>query len=282
MQIRQQGEQIGAEITGVDVTSLDDKGFAPIREAWLRYGVIAVRGQQLEIPDFLSYSARFGHVAEHPTTSTRHAQYPQLTVMGINKFDAKGKLIPSIYARGGHNFHTDGPYEDIPYMATQLYAVAIPSRDGDTYFSSMYAAYDAMPARLKTLLEGRRAAYGFSEKGTMKSLNEADKNRVVKMHLITPVHPETGRRSLYFDPGKIRYVEGLEGPQSDDIIAELQELMIQPGAGYTHKWQAGDVVIWDNRCLVHKAAADYPPDEDRIHWRVSILDPKLMARAAAE
>ena len=96
------------------------------------------------------------------------------------------------------------------------------------------------------------------------------------------VHSETGRKSLYFDPGKILYIDGLEQQQSDDLIDDLTERMIQPGAEYSHQWRAGDIVIWDNRCLVHKAAGDYPPDQDRIHWRVSIKEPAAVSSAAAE
>ena len=96
------------------------------------------------------------------------------------------------------------------------------------------------------------------------------------------VHSETGRKSLYFDPGKILHIEGLEQQQSDDLIDDLTERMIQPGAEYRHKWRVGDIVIWDNRCMVHKAAGDYPPEEDRIHWRVSIKEPMVGSRVAAE
>src|SRR5215475_9692096 len=83
---------------------------------------------------------------------------------------------------------------------------------------------------------------------------------------------ETGRKGLYFDPGKILRIEGLEKPESDDLIEELTERMIQPEGEYRHRWRRGDVVIWDNRCSYHKAAGDYPPEEDRIHWRVSIKE----------
>jgi taurine dioxygenase len=84
------------------------------------------------------------------------------------------------------------------------------------------------------------------------------------------MHPETGRTLLYFDPRKILRIEGLEDEESDAIIEEMRGFMVQPPCQYRHKWRKGDVVIWDNRCSYHKAAGDYPPEEDRIHWRVSI------------
>ena len=80
------------------------------------------------------------------------------------------------------------------------------------------------------------------------------------------------RASMYFDPGKILYIEGLPADESDAVIDELAGYMVQPHGHYRHRWRKGDIVIWDNRCSYHKAAGDYPPEEDRIHWRVSIKD----------
>lgn len=283
LQIRSMGPNIGGEVTGVDVKQLDDDGFAPIYAAWLKYGVIAVRDQQLEIDDFLRYSRRFGDIALHPSKSTRHPDYPEITVLGTDKFDLDGKLIDAVYRRGGFGFHTDGAYDEVPFKATQLYALAVPSRGGNTHFASMYMAYDALPDRLKTLLEGRKGAYIYSSsKVAQQLLNEEDRDWTPVLHPLFRTHRETGRTSLYFDPGKIVYIDGLEEQQSADVIAELAELMIQPEAEYSHEWRAGDIVIWDNRCLVHKAAGDYPPEEDRIHWRVSIADLAAGSRAAAE
>jgi taurine dioxygenase len=283
LQVRPMGPNIGGEITGVDVKKLDDASFALIYKAWLKYGVIVVRDQDLEIADFIQYSKRFGHVADHPSKSTRHPDHPELTMLGINKFDANGNLIKSIYGRGASGFHTDGAYEEDKFKATQLYAIAIPSTGGDTHFSSMYMAYEALPQRLKTLLDGRKAGYAYGgSKGAMALLNEEDRGRAPAAHSMTPVHPETGRKSLYFDPGKIRYIEGFDGPQFDDMVVELREFMLQPDAQYTHNWRVGDIVIWDNRCLVHKAGGDYPPKEDRIHWRVSVQEFSVGAQVAAE
>lgn len=284
LKIEPMGPYTGALITGVDVKTLDDAGFAPLYETWLKYGVIVVRDQELEIEDFLRYSRRFGHVVPHPSKSTRHPDHPDLTVLGTNKFDADGKLIEAVYKRGGASYHTDGAYDEVPFKATQLYAIAIPSRGGNTHFSSMYPAYDALPERLKTLLEGRRGAFtygGRKHAHAAQLLNPEDRDHAPAFHPLLRVHPETGRTSLYFDPGKINYIEGLEKQQSDEVIDELTQRMIVPEAEYSHPWRVGDIVIWDNRCMVHKAAGDYPPEEDRIHWRTSIKDSLAGSRVAA-
>ncbi len=283
LKIRAMGKHIGGEVSGVDVKQLDDDGFAPIYAAWLKYGVIVVRDQQLEIDDFLRYSRRFGHISLHPSKSTRHPDYPEITMLGTNKFDSDGKLIEAVYRRGGHGFHTDGAYEKVPFKATQLYALAIPSSGGNTHFASMYMAYDALSDRLKSLLEDRKGAYIYSSSAEARELlNAEDRDWTPVLHPMIRTHPETGRRSLYFDPGKIVRIDGMEKQQSADVIAELADLMIQPDAEYSHEWRVGDIVIWDNRCLVHKAAGDYPPEEDRIHWRVSIAESTDGSRAAAE
>lgn len=283
LKIRPMGPNTGGEITGVDVKQLDDAGFAPIYEAWLKYGVTVVRGQELEIEDFLRYSRRYGFIVPHPSKSTRHPDYPEITVLGIDKFDADGKLNQAIYRRGAEGFHTDGAYDEAPFKATQLYSLATPSTGGNTNFASMYMAYDALPARLKERLEGLRGAYIYSSRKVSRMLlNEEDRDHAPVLHPLIRTHSETGRTSLYFDPGKIVYVDGLEAQDSDDLIADLTERMIQPDAGYSHQWRVGDIVIWDNRCLVHKAAGDYPPEEDRIHWRVSIKEQLGGSRVAAE
>ncbi len=272
MQINRLGQQIGAEILDVDVKNLDAETFGIIYQTWLDHNVIAVRDQELEIDDFLHYSRRFGRIVPHPSKSTRHPDYPELTLLGINKFDADGKLNQAVYGRGSENWHTDGAYEEQPFKATQLYALAIPSVGGDTLFASMYAAYEALPERLKDKLEGRQGAFTYGGRSEHSSalLNPEDRDWMPQYHPIIRTHPETRRKGLYFDPGKILRIEGLDPAESDDLIEELGEHMIQPEAQYRHQWRKGDIVIWDNRCSYHRAAADYPPKEDRIHWRVSI------------
>jgi taurine dioxygenase len=277
IEVHRLGPQIGAEVRGIDVRALDDAGFAVVYRAWLDSNVLVVRDQGLQIEDFLRYSRRFGVVLPHPSKTTRHPDYPEITLLGVNKFGPDGALDMAIYRRGAEGWHTDGAYDQEPFKATQLYALAVPSRGGDTHFASMYAAYDALPELLKRRLDGVRGAftYGGRRKATAL-LNEEDRDWTPVFHPIIRTHPETGRKGLYFDPGKILRIEGLDERESDLMIEELTGRMIQPEAEYRHKWRKGDVVIWDNRCSYHKAAGDYPPEEDRIHWRVSIKE-----RAAA-
>ena len=274
VQIRKVGPLIGVEVSGVDIRALDDAGFAAIYRAWLESNVLVVTGQALTIHEFLAYSRRFGVVSPHPSKSTRHPVVPEITELGTGKFNADGSLNQAIYRRGAEGWHTDGAYDDIPFKATQLFALAIPDTGGDTLFASGYAAYDAMPQRLKQRLEGVNGAFTYGGRTKAQALlNPEDRDRAPALHPIIRTHGETGRKSMYFDPGKILYIQGAEPAESDDLIGELTELMIQPDGQYRHKWRVGDVVIWDNRCSYHKAAGDYPPEQDRIHWRTSIKEP---------
>ena len=283
MEIRQLGPQIGVEVRGVDVKTMDDDAFGRIYQAWLDHNVMCVRGQDLTIPDFIRYSERFGPVTPHPSKSTRHPEVPEITMLGINKFDADGKLNDAIYRRGAEGWHTDGAYNQQPFKATQLFALAVPTRGGDTLFANGYAAYAALPERLKRRLDGVMGAFSYGgRRGRSALLDKEDQDWKPVFHPIIRTHPETGRKSLYFDPGKIVDIVGCERAESDALIAELKGYMIQPNAEYRHKWRKGDIVIWDNRCSYHKAAGDYPPEEDRIHWRVSINDYGVEAREAAE
>jgi putative 2-oxoglutarate oxygenase len=273
MEVRRLGPQIGAEIQGVDVKALDDASFAVIYRAWLDYNVVVVPGQELGIEDFLRYSRRFGVVHPHPSKMTRHPDYPEITLLGVNKFGPDGQLNLAIYRRGAEDWHTDGAYDEEPFKATQLYALAVPRTGGDTLFASMYAAYEALPERLKQRLDGRNGAFTYGGRRRATALlNAEDRDWKPVFHPIICSHPETGRKALYFDPGKILRIDGLEEQESDALIDELTDRMIQPDGGYRHRWRKGDVVIWDNRCSYHKAAGDYPPEEDRIHWRVSIKE----------
>jgi taurine dioxygenase len=258
VQIRRMGPQIGVEVTGVDVKTLDDAGFAPIYQAWLDHNVMVVRDQELTIEEFLHYSRRFGLVVPHPSKSTRHPEIPEITLLGVNKFGADGKLNEAIYRRGAEGWHTDGAYDAEPFKATQLYALAIPSVGGDTMFASGYAAYEALPARLKERLEGRVG--GFTYGGRRKSralLNPEDRDWTPVFHPVVRTHPETGRKALYVNVAHTVRFAGMTEAESAPILRYLFEHQVRPEFTCRFSWQVGSLALWDNRCAQHNPVNDY-------------------------
>src|SRR5256714_9806307 len=202
MEIRLLGPQIGVEVRGVDVKTMDDDAFGRIYQAWLDHNIMCVRGQELTIPDCVRYSERCGPVPPHPSKSPRHPEHPKITMLGINKFDADGKLRDEIYRRGAEGWHTDGAYNQAPFKATQLYALAVPSRGGNTMFANAYAAYDSLPQRLKDRLDGVIGAFSYGgPRGEARPLYPPGPGWRPGSHPRTPPPPRTRPPTLGFDPG---------------------------------------------------------------------------------
>jgi taurine dioxygenase len=282
MKLEKPDPRIGAVATEVDVRVLSQNEWTALYRAWLDGIVLVVRGQTLTMEEFLAYSRRFGRLKPHRVKRTRHAQYPELTVMGLGTRKPDGQVDQAIYNRGG-GWHTDSAWDSEICKATQLYAIAIPSRGGDTLFANMYDAYDALPESLKKRLDGLRAEHGYggrARKGN-ELLEPEDRDLPAAVHPIVRVHEETGRKSLYANPTHILRIQGLSDAESERLIAELTGYMVEGPAQYRHKWAVGDIVIWDNRCALHAATGGYPIEEPRIHWRVTIMQEAMEGRQAA-
>ena len=164
MEIRKLTPHIGAEIVGVDVNNLTDSDFKKIYQAWLDHIVIVIRGQDLSIEQFLAHSERYGRVKPHLVLRSRHPTFPKLMLMDnvIADNRVKDQTIDTevLRTRGG-GWHTDLSYEVTPAKATQLHAQIIPSTGGDTLFASSYAAYDALPAKLRERIANMKAGYRY-------------------------------------------------------------------------------------------------------------------------
>jgi taurine dioxygenase len=286
LKLRRITPSIGVEILDVDVRMLDDAAFGRIYQAFLDHIVVVLHAQELSIEEFLAYSRRFGELKPHLVRKSRHPDHPAMMVMDNRvvdtKLGAEAAAKPVLVKRGAI-WHTDTSYDQVPAKATQLHALAVPSRGGDTLFASMYEAYDALPPALKQRLEGLQATYRYGGrlKRQLELLDEADRNRPSALHPLVQTHAETGRKTLYFNVGQVMEIVGLEPAESDDLIAELTRRTEKPDGDYRHRWHVGDIVIWDNRCAIHSATGDYPPDERRAFRRVSIMGDNIRRVAAA-
>jgi taurine dioxygenase len=172
-------------------------------------------------------------------------------------------------------WHTDTSYDYVTAKATGMYSVNVPSTGGDTLFSNSYAAYDALPVALARKIENLSATYvyGGRLKRQQERMEDAERGRPAAVHPLVQIHAETARKTLYFNDGQITGIVGVDKAESDALIAELARHTASADGDYRHRWQAGDIVVWDNRCSIHCATGDYPVHERRTNWRTTIMEP---------
>ena len=252
------GAALGAVIEGVDLSRpLDDETFAAIHAAWIEHGVVVFRGQTLTDAEFVAFSSRFGKLDHAPIMENGQTMVegvPELYV--ISNIVRDGKPIGSLGA-GEASWHTDMSYEERPPKASALYALEIPPEGGDTCFLNMYAALEALPAEMRRRLESASVRHdssvnsgGYLRAGFDEVVDVSEAPGA--SHPAVPVHPESGRPVLYLGRRLNSYVEGMKVSDSEALLDELWSHVEQERFTYRHRWQVGDVVLWDNRCTMHR------------------------------
>jgi taurine dioxygenase len=249
---------VGAEIGNVDLTAMSPEDFAQIEAAWYRYSVLLIRGQKLTDDDLLAFSRRFGELDPPPNQERGRqspAGYPDVYVVS-NVLDAKGEPIGALGA-GEAVWHTDMSYLDLPPDASMLYALEIPPSGGNTHFCGMQAVWKALPAALKTKIEGRRIKHDgtFNSGGYVRQgVTPTDDPHKAPgaWHPAVCAHPVSGEPALYLGRRRNSYVEGLPRAESDALLDELWQFVDSPQVSYRHHWRIGDLVLWDNRSTMHR------------------------------
>jgi taurine dioxygenase len=273
----------GAEIEGVDLAEeLSDETIAAIKAAWAENLVLVFRGQTLTQEQQLRFAARFGELGERKTAFARAELRSRAE--GILQNDPRVMLVSNIridgnpvgaFGDGEMWFHIDSGYTERPYKYTFLYAVELPSTGGNTLFSNMYRAYEAVPVELKAALAGRKALHIHEYKRSAKVDVPDDLSRSLHyFHPIFTTHPETGRKTLFVDRLMTARIEGLPRAESDSILEQLYEIGERRAFIYEHVWRLGDVVMWDNRCTIH-ARTWFPPEENRLMRRCTVAGEPL-------
>lgn len=250
------GVGIGAEIRGINVVHLDDTLFALVREAWLAHKVVLLRDQHVSDGEFSAFSRRLGMLDHAPILETgrRFVEgHPELYVVS-NIIGPDGVPIGSL-GSGEAAWHTDMSYLPMPPKASILHALEIPPTGGDTSFCNMYAAYDALPQHLRTHVEKRTIKHdgtytsaGDVRLGTMAS--DDARTSVGTSHPIICTHPETHRKTLYLGRRRNAYINGLPLEESESLLDALWAYATVQV--WRHHWRAGDIVLWDNRCTMHR------------------------------
>ncbi len=268
------GASLGAEIQNVDLAGLSDRDFNEIHRHWLDHLVIRFRGQRLAIEDLIAFSRRFGELDWAPVQETgrRFVEgHPEIYV--VSNVIENGVPIGSLGA-GEAVWHTDMSYLEHPPKASMLYALEIPSAGGDTHFCNMVRAYESLPDALKqrvsSLALKHDATYnsgGYVRQGVAATDDPVSSAGVY--HPLVSIHPETGRRALYLGRRRNAYIAGLPLAESETLLDELWSYATRDDLAWSHQWQPGDVVLWDNRSTMHRRDS-FDPTSRRILYRTQI------------
>jgi taurine dioxygenase len=250
---------LGAEIRGLDLSCpLDEGTFAAVRECFLdSQGVLVLREQHITPEQHIVFSRRFGPLAIHVLRQFLLPGHPEILLVSNVMKDGK----PIGLGDAGRYWHSDLSYLAEPSLGSLLHAQEIPKEGGDTSFANMYLAYETMPSSIRRRIEGKRAAHSYLKTydriagSTFRPpLTEAQKQEVQEVdHPIARTHPETGRKALFVNEGfTTRIVEMAEG-ESEEVLRQLFVHSTEGRFTYRHRWQAHDLLLWDNRCTVHFA-----------------------------
>ncbi len=273
--IKRIGEALGAEVSGVDASKpVSADTFAAIRKAWLDNLVIRFRGQKLTDPQMLEFSRLFGELdppGPNPYGKPFLPRHPEMNVISNVKED--GVPIGGL-GDGEAIWHSDMTYVDTPPSAALLYALELPAEGGDTYWANMYLAYEALPADMKKRIEGLKAIHdatynsaGIKRKGYDDVI---DPRRAPGAHHgLVRRHPETGRRCLFLGRRRNSYIVGLPLEESEALLDALWAHATQPRFAFCQQWQVGDLMIWDNRCTLHRRDP-FDPNARRVMHRTQI------------
>lgn len=248
-----------AELSDIDVRHLTDEAFGQIYTAWLDFGVLRLRNQPLNEDELQAFSARFGPLEELPfgnIPESEKAKVKNRYVTQLSNILVDGKPIGGL-GNSEANWHSDMTYVDNPPPASVLLGVEIPEQGGNTYFANQYAALAALPddlrARVASLSIKHDAAH--TSIGSLRRGYEAfDDPREAPgaVHPIIQTHPESGRQVLYLGRREWAYIPGLTLEESDRLLDEIWSYAALPENVWCQQWQRDDLIIWDNRCVLHR------------------------------
>ena len=269
---------IGAEIKGVDIATIDDDTFGAIHAAWLQYNILLFRGQKISDAQLAVFSKRFGKLDYSPPNENGAMTVPDIPeILILSNIIENGAAIGSL---GNQEciWHSDMSYNEKPAKGSILYALETPDAGGDTGFLNTYLAYDALPAELLQRIKGLKIKHDSTTNSAGYRREGSDDVTDIRtspgaIHLIIRTHPETKRKTLYLGRKRFSYIPGLTLEESESLLDELWAHTTQEKFFWHHQWQVGDVVIWDNRCAMHRRD-DFPQSARRLMHRTQIKGDK--------
>ena len=268
MKIKKLNDVAGAEISGLDLSkSLSSKNRDAILSAFNEHHVLVFRSQTLSKKQQINFTQQFGELEEHVGRLPDGSRYPIVhTVTNLDPVSGKPTTAP--HTHGNYFWHTDKSYHAVPSLMTLLYAVDVPQTGGDTLFCNMQLAYKALTDPEKESLKSLKAVHSWEASrrntGNIPASEEQKRERPPVSHPLVRTHPVTTSKSLYLGM-HVGHIEGMAEEKSKRLLKNLLVRSTIEKNIYRHSWQPGDLVIWDNRCLLHKADRNY---DMSVHPRV--------------
>ncbi|MFK8046882.1 MAG: TauD/TfdA dioxygenase family protein [Halioglobus sp.] len=267
----------GAEIEGISVVaSPTPEDVTAAKTLWAENKLLLFRGQDVSEEDLVGFSRNFGELEIHVRTEYLSPDYPEILYVSNIKED--GKLV-GILSDTEVGWHYDQIYLPRPAVGSLLAAHTLPAKQGNTEFADMAAAYAALPKDIKTQLEGKQATQSYEAFNRAYSVPTNDTQKRRSKDIDQPMvrtHPITGVKALYLCPGMTTRIVGLSEKESEEMLAYLFEWSVRPEFVYSHEWQTGDCLMWDNACTMHRRDP-FDQNEARLMKRTTILPPAELA-----
>lgn len=252
---------LGARIHDLPLSRpLTEPERAAVEKAIYDYSVIVFPDQQISQADLVRFTDYFGTAVPHVRKQLDNRELEEIFI--VSNVKENGQPIGAL-GNAELTFHSDLSYLPEPGTLSLLYAREIPDEGGDTYWCDCYAAYDALSDTMKQQLDGVRAVH--------RHYVEDQNPETPASHPVACTHPNTGRKALYVGPHLTKYIEGVSADESDALLAQLYEHALDPEFIYAHRWHVDDLVVFDNRCTMHRRDP-FPDNLRRVIWRTQIFN----------
>ncbi|HAA92345.1 MAG TPA: hypothetical protein DCS82_05265 [Rhodospirillaceae bacterium] len=263
-------------VEGIDLRNpLEAETLGEINQLFLDNCAVCFRGQDLEIGDFLTAAKQFGTPKQHLYRAYRLDEFPEVSIVSNEDKDTHGS--GKTYNRAAH-FHSDEIYKEVPCKSTLLYADLVPEKGGETRFINLRLAYEMLPDETKDRIDGLKGLFRHQHSAFKKPGNDptlvlpklsAEEAKEVPdvIHPIVRTHPENGAKALFITNTRTEHIVDMDRAESDELLQSLYDHLYADRFQYHHHWQRGDLVMWDNRCLLHAATPNVPSGQKRRLFR---------------
>ncbi len=268
---------MGAEVTGIDTAAMDEATFLRLRDALHEHKMLAVRSQALNPAQQTEFTRRFGEIQYHINSEYKMKDQPEVLILSTEVVNGRNVGIPD----AGSDWHSDHSYVDRPTAYTILQSVSVPKIGGDTEWTNMTAAYEALPEDMKARIEGLVGIHTFNRFRNPRAGKQtrhpnaaqyfAERSPPDAFHPLARTHPFTGKKALYISPRFTIGIQGMDDAEAQPLLDTLFAHIADRRFVYHHKWRPGDLVMWDNRQTLHLACGGVKAPEIRRMHRTTVL-----------